>query len=1540
MGFYSDSVVSITINNIPLLSLLDTGASCNVMCTKLFHKCFPEGKQIETSDLKFTVANGDKVAPKGKVTIAFTVDKRLCTAIFYIIDTITHPIILGRDFLSKYGATLDFASNTLHLGSIKVRNSEKVKLAPNEICILRTHIDDESIHLPTGLHVLVEPSSKPRGLQILSSTSTVGDNSVLTLVRNIKPWPLKIKKGTSLTSLTPISSNDIDHNKDVPITTRHNIESDVTTDCSKQAPHTIDACAPVDGDVITDADASQQTHSDVTETGLGEDLQTLLPFRRKHKRYRTPLDQRETLPFDLSKAAINDTQKEQVLRMLNNHYDCFVDSRGNIGHCTKWQHEIQLKPDAVPRSLTQFKLSPMLQDKLQEQIDRMMTQRVLEIAETPSVWNSPVMCVPKQVKRSQRHMRNVDTKGVCFRPVIDFRYINTQIMTKRIQIPCMTTLIDTIAQKKPKLLSVCDIKDSFFNFELHPNSRPLTQFTFRGITYQFQRLPQGAADSPFVNQFYVSRILQPILNKTTLVYVDDCITYSKDFDSHLADIDEMLTLLEEAGLKLSPSKCEFFRTEVTYLGFELSGDSIRPNETHGAAMASHPTPKNKKQLKTFIGACLFLKSHIPDRGPLLKPLMDLTAKSAVWEWTDLHDKCFNTVRRLLASRPILKLPDWDKPFEIVSDASDEHCGVALLQRDEHGNFCPISYNGRSFRGSETRWDTHTKEAYGMIFAVTTYRHYLLHKKFTVWTDNSAVSHIFGNRNRQNARVLRWQLLLSEYDFTIKHLKGEHNGLSDALSRIVHPHWSPADNKIRDFPHVPGTDTYENMLTSHDDATHPQIVTCDGNVEKHTSLHQPLLTIGHEHRSSNSTYSQPCLADHTSLSSSCSSISIDMSDDEFLTSDPSHSLEPTLATLSNERSLHDLPNPSHLKHDDHFTCLPPDNKATYLSSAGLLFTDPRACETSSATLEPTRSCPELYLTPLTRAQTKKLATSADVKHSDDLSKHLPFVNEDELEPDLFQHQQKGPRLPHSKASNRKTIRQPQEPLPTQIDPPTNDPNKLNIHTSPLGMFDTSLLKREQRKDEYISDIIKYLQDNILPPSKHRQLATVAKADYHCIIDDILYNTRPGQAVRGPHNNLRLVVPSTLVPQLLHNFHDSVTGSHTGIARMITNIQRDYHFPKMTAMISRHVQSCHACNLAKSSKRVTAPRSIHDYSDVVFTYQSVDALGPLDCTAKGNRYIIVVTCHTSSYVVAWPQKTLSADCTIPKMMDNVFNIYGAPNKLLSDNGSPFNSHLWADMCKIYNIYMAKSSVYRPLANSKVERMNRTIGERLRALVLDHPKRWDQYLSSVILSINNSFHSLDNITPANIVFGRDIVNPLTSNMPSNNDVAKLGDVLAQQLQRQQYAIDTSRKLHFERALKLQAKHNANLKPSPFMAGDVVYYFKDGVKTALADPLQSGKFKVRYTGPYIITNLHSNNTCDLRNLSTGKFLPHRVNRDKLKRPAFYRLLEGTLQHKNAMDALQRPYYSDKSNVRVDNRPFDATMDFLNPRFGTYDPHPFVKVQ
>ena len=152
-------------------------------------------------------------------------------------------------------------------------------------------------------------------------------------------------------------------------------------------------------------------------------------------------------------------------------------------------------------------------------------------------------------------------------------------------------------------------------------------------------------------------------------------------------------------------------------------------------------------------------------------------------------------------------------------------------------------------------------------------------------------------------------------------------------------------------------------------------------------------------------------------------------------------------------------------------------------------------------------------------------------------------------------------------------------------------------------------------------------------------------------------------------------------------------------------------------------------------------------------------------------------------------------------------------------------------------------------------------------------------------------------------------------------------------------AKQLHFKPSLQLQAKHNAKLTKSPFRNGDIVYYYKD-VKTAVADPMQSGKFTVRYTGPFIITKLHSNNTCELRNITTGKFLTQRVNTDKLKRPSYYRLVEGSTQHKNAMDALSKPYYTNRSNVSIDDTLHGENTDFLNPRFGEYDPEPFVKVQ
>ena len=112
-------------------------------------------------------------------------------------------------------------------------------------------------------------------------------------------------------------------------------------------------------------------------------LLDLAAFRRKRpKSGKTPEHLKETLPFDLTQSKLSDTEKSRVLDMLYSHYDCFVDSRGTIGHCTRWQHEIQIKHDAKLCALVQFKLSPMIQEKLQRQVDRMLEQGVLEIADT------------------------------------------------------------------------------------------------------------------------------------------------------------------------------------------------------------------------------------------------------------------------------------------------------------------------------------------------------------------------------------------------------------------------------------------------------------------------------------------------------------------------------------------------------------------------------------------------------------------------------------------------------------------------------------------------------------------------------------------------------------------------------------------------------------------------------------------------------------------------------------------------------------------------------------------------------------------------------------------------------------------------------------------------------------------------------------------------------------------------------------------------------------------------------------------------------
>lgn len=239
--------------------------------------------------------------------------------------------------------------------------------------------------------------------------------------------------------------------------------------------------------------------------------------------------------------------------------------------------------------------------------------------------------------------------------------------------------------------------------------------------------------------------------------------------------------LRKFNLKLNPSKCHFFKNEVTYLGHHISKDGIQPDKTKYLAITNYPIPINADEVRRFVAFCNYYRRFIKNFADIIAPLNKLLRKETVFKWDDTCQKSFETLKRKLLSPQILQFPDYQNDFIITTDASKVACGAVLAQR--HGDLeLPVAFASKAFTKGESNKSTIEQELTAIHWAVDYFRPYIYGRKFIIRTDHRPLIYLFSLKN-PSSKLTRMRWDLEEYDFEVEYIKGTTNVLSDALSRI-------------------------------------------------------------------------------------------------------------------------------------------------------------------------------------------------------------------------------------------------------------------------------------------------------------------------------------------------------------------------------------------------------------------------------------------------------------------------------------------------------------------------------------------------------------------------------------------------------------------------------------------------------------------------------------------------------------------------------------------------------------------------------------
>ena len=342
--------------------------------------------------------------------------------------------------------------------------------------------------------------------------------------------------------------------------------------------------------------------------------------------------------------------------------------------------------------------------------------------------------------------------------------------------------------KGAKVFSTIDLRSGYHHIALGKSSRAKTAFVMPFGKYKFLMVPFGLAQAPAYFQLLMNKVLKGL--KIAMTYLDDIIIFSQDELQHLEHLEIVLSRLQEAGLKMKHSKCDFFKSEIHYLGHLISPEGISPLPNKLDSIRHMPVPNSAKEIKQFLGLTGYYRKFVPRFADISRPLTTLTKKDAKFEWTSACQKSFELLKEALCGEPVLKYADTSKPYTLYTDASKYGWAGVLTQphtttidgkptTTDH----PVAFVSGLFRGSQLNWAALTKEAFAIYMSVKKLSFYLTDAQILLRSDHKPLEK-FLLKNTLNSKVNNWAMELEAFNIQFDYIKGSSNILADTLSHLI------------------------------------------------------------------------------------------------------------------------------------------------------------------------------------------------------------------------------------------------------------------------------------------------------------------------------------------------------------------------------------------------------------------------------------------------------------------------------------------------------------------------------------------------------------------------------------------------------------------------------------------------------------------------------------------------------------------------------------------------------------------------------------
>ncbi|KAK7116800.1 hypothetical protein V1264_002415 [Littorina saxatilis] len=453
--------------------------------------------------------------------------------------------------------------------------------------------------------------------------------------------------------------------------------------------------------------------------------------------------------------------KQKVQAVFQRHQDKMTDLPGT---CDLVQHVVRI-PEGAVVNVKQYPLPFESQKVVEEEVKKMLDLDVIEPSISP--FSSPIVLVKK--------------KDGSTRFCIDFRHLNKITEFDAEPIPDPEVLFASLQGRQH--FTKIDLAKGYWQIPMAESDRAKTAFRTPQGLYQFKKMPFGMSTAP--STFARMMKMLDLDRFKSVHFFDDVLVATEDWCEHLEALDGLLTELGKHGLTVRPSKVEAGFDSIEFLGHIVGEGSMRPVPSKVSKILNVSVPTTKKQVRSLVGLISFYRRYVPSFASIVSPLVELTKKNQPNKvrWSKECQMAFDRVKEILSSEPLVRLPDFSRPFTVRSDVSSTGIGAALMQPDDDDVLHPVLYASRKLLERETRYSTVERECLALVWAVDKFHRYLFGSHFFVETDHRPLTYLRQSKTA-NGRLLRWALSLQEYSFTVVPIPGVRNFEADVLSRLT------------------------------------------------------------------------------------------------------------------------------------------------------------------------------------------------------------------------------------------------------------------------------------------------------------------------------------------------------------------------------------------------------------------------------------------------------------------------------------------------------------------------------------------------------------------------------------------------------------------------------------------------------------------------------------------------------------------------------------------------------------------------------------